>query len=76
MDEWLGGCLDGWMNGCMDGWMDEWVNRCLDDITDSMDMDLGKLLEMVRDKKALASCSPRGGKESDTTWRLNNTNQI
>ena len=37
---------------------------------------LGKLLEMVRDKKALASCSPRGGKESDTTWRLNNTNQI
>ena len=50
--------------------------RWLYDITDSMDMDLGKLLEMVRDKKALASCSPRGGKESDTTWRLNNTNQI
>ena len=26
--------------------------RWLDDITDSMDMNLGKLLEMVRDRKA------------------------
>ena len=46
------------------------------DITDPMDMDLGKLLEMVRGRKAPASCSPRGGKELDTTWRLNTTNQI
>ena len=43
--------------------------KWLDGITDSMDMSLSKLQEMVKD-----SC-PWGGKESDTTERLNNNNK-
>ena len=39
--------------------------RCLDGITNSMDMSLSKLLELVR-----PGCSPRGRKESDMTERL------
>ena len=46
--------------------------RWLDGITDSMDMSLTKLQEMV--KGSLACCSPWGHKESDTTDRLNNNN--
>ena len=42
--------------------------RWLDDITNAMDMNLGKLLEMVRNRR----CSAWGCKESDTTGRLNN----
>ena len=41
--------------------------RWLDGITDSMDMSLSKLQEMVKDKGSLACCSSRGYKESDTT---------
>ena len=41
--------------------------RWLDGITDSMDMGLGGLLELVM----LACCSSRGHKESDTTEQLN-----
>ena len=40
--------------------------RWLDCITDSMDMNLSKLLEIVKDGNQ-ARCSPWGHKESDTT---------
>jgi len=39
--------------------------RWLDGITDAMDMKLGKLWEMVRDRGGLVCCGPWGHKESD-----------
>ena len=48
--------------------------RWLDGITDSMDMSLSKLQDMGR-QGSLASCGPRGRKESDTTKRPNNNNK-
>ena len=45
--------------------------RWLDVITDSMDVSLSELQEMVMDKGGLACCDSWGHKESDMTEQLN-----
>ena len=45
--------------------------RWLDGITDSMDMSLSKLWELVMKQGGLACCSPWGFKELDMTEQLN-----
>ena len=44
----------------------QWM-RWLDGITDSMDMNMSQLWEMVEDRGGLACCRPWGHKELDTT---------
>ena len=45
--------------------------RWLDGITDSMEMSLSKLQELVMDREGLVCCSPWGHKQLDTTEQLN-----
>ena len=45
--------------------------RRLDDITDSMDMSLSRLRELVIDREAWACCDSWGHKELDTAEPLN-----
>ena len=45
--------------------------RLLDGITDSMDVSLSKLQELVMEKGSLGCCRPWGHSELDITERLN-----
>ena len=46
--------------------------RWLDGINDAMNMNLGKLREMMKEERGLVCCSSWGRKEYNTTGQLNN----
>ena len=50
--------------------------RWLNGIIKSMDMNLGKLQEMVRDREAWHAAVHEGLEESYTAWQLNNNEEI
>ena len=50
--------------------------RWLDGVTDSTDMSLSKLQELVMDREAWRACSPWGHKKSDTIEWLNGTDLV
>ena len=50
--------------------------RWLDGTPDSMDMNLSKLLEIVKDREAWHAVVHGGCKGSDTTEQLNNNNSL
>ena len=49
--------------------------RWLDNITDSVDMNLGKLCEIVKDREAWSAVVHEITWESDMTYQLNNSNK-
>ena len=49
--------------------------RWLDGITDSMDMGLGRLQQLVDGQGGLVCCGSWGRKESDMTEQLNSNNE-
>ena len=64
------------MLGMIEGWRRRGQQRIrwLDDITDSMDMNLSKLMGDSEGQGTLACCSLWGSEESNTTECLNNNN--
>jgi len=49
--------------------------RWLDSITDSMDVSLSRLQDMVKHERSLVCCSPWGHKEGDTVERLDSSSK-